>query len=112
MAETEGTSRWVGNLDEMIEYAKDGIVSKTIVDTPETKIVLFAFSPGQCLSEHTASVPASIHVLDGTASITLGDERHDAGPGTYVYMPAELKHAVDAPDKMVFLLTLHRGGNG
>src|SRR5665648_982112 len=78
----------------------------------ETKMVLFAFSPGQCLSEHTASVPASIHVLDGTASILLGDERHDAGPGTYVYMPAELKHAVDAKDKMVFLLTLHRGANG
>jgi quercetin dioxygenase-like cupin family protein len=100
---------WTGNLDDMVEFARDGIVSKTLVDEGPTKVVLFSFSPGQSLSEHTASVPASIHVLHGQASILLGDERYEAGPGSYVYMPAELRHAVDASENMVFLLTLHRG---
>ncbi|GAB4246700.1 MAG: cupin domain-containing protein [Thermoleophilia bacterium] len=109
----ENTSRpglWIGRLDELVEYATDGTVSKTIVDGPEAKIVLFAMSAGQCLSEHTASVPASIHVLEGKASVNLEGKAHEAVPGTYVYMPAELRHAVDATEDLVFLLTLHRAG--
>ncbi|MCL5941934.1 MAG: cupin domain-containing protein [Actinobacteria bacterium] len=103
------TDPWVGDLAGLVEFATDGIVSKTIVDEPRVKVVLFAFSAGQTLSEHTAGTPASIHILQGRASVLLGEDRHDAGPGTYIYMPAHLKHAVDALDDMVFLLHLHRG---
>lgn len=103
------TTPWVGNLTDMTEYADDGIVSKTVVDEPRVKVVHFAMSAGQSLSEHTASMPASIHVLEGQSSVLLGDERHDAPPGTYIYMPAHLNHAVDAITDMVFLLHLHRG---
>jgi quercetin dioxygenase-like cupin family protein len=103
---------WTGNLDDMVEFARDGIVSKTIVDQGPTKVVLFSFAQGQSLSEHTASVPASIHVLHGRASILLGEETYEAGPGSYVHMPANLRHAVDAVENMVFLLTLHRGDQG
>jgi quercetin dioxygenase-like cupin family protein len=101
---------WTGDLDDMVEFAKDGIVSKTIVDEGPTKVVLFSFAQGQSLSEHTAGVPASIHVLHGRASVLLGDERYEAKPGSYIHMPANLRHAVDALENMVFLLTLHRGG--
>jgi quercetin dioxygenase-like cupin family protein len=109
MAEPLTDKAWVADLDAMIEFASDGIVSKTVVDEPRTKVVLFAMETGQSLSEHTASMPASIHVLQGTASLLLGTERHDAPPGTWVYMPAHLNHAVDAVDNVVFLLTLFRG---
>jgi quercetin dioxygenase-like cupin family protein len=109
VADTPPTTPWVGNLSEIIEFAKDGIVSKTIVDESAVKALIMAFAPGQSLSEHTAGVPASIHILKGHASVLLGDERHDAPAGTYIYMPAGLKHAVDAIDEMVFLLHLHKG---
>lgn len=109
MGETERTTPWVGNLEDMVEFAEGGIVSKTIIDEPRTKVVLFIFHPGQSLSEHTASMPAAIHVLSGRASILLGSERHQAEAGTYVYMPANLNHAVDAQENLVFLLTLFKG---
>ena len=109
MTDTPLTTPWVGNLTEITEFAKDGIVSKTIVDETAVKALIMAFAPGQSLSEHTASMPASIHILQGHASVLLGDERHDAPAGTYIYMPANLKHAVDAIDDMVFLLHLHKG---
>ena len=108
MAESARTTPWVGDLESMIEFAEGGIVSKTILSEPQTKVVLFSFKAGQSLSEHTAGVPAAIHVLRGKASILLGDERHDAQAGTYVYMPANLTHAVDATEDLVFLLTLFR----
>jgi Uncharacterized conserved protein, contains double-stranded beta-helix domain len=107
--DTPRTAPWVGNLSEITEFASDGIVSKTIVDEPPVKALIMAFAPGQSLSEHTASMPASIHILQGHASVLLGDERYDAPAGTYIYMPANLRHAVDAIDNMVFLLHLHKG---
>ncbi len=98
----------VKDLDKMVQFASEGIVSKTFLERPECKMVLFCMVKGQSLSEHTSSMPASIHVLKGRAVITLGDERHDAAPGTWVHMPKEQRHAVDATEDLVFLLTLFR----
>lgn len=99
---------FVTNLESMIEFAKEGIVSKTFLDRPDLKMVLFCMAKGQSLSEHTASMPASIHVLKGKAIITLGENKYEAAPGLWVYMPAELKHAINALEDFVFLLTLHK----
>ena len=43
-------------LNELVQYAADSIVSKTILDKPVGTITLFAFDKGQRLSEHTAPV--------------------------------------------------------
>ncbi len=96
------------DLTSMSEFASDGIVSKSVVENDHHKIILFALAAGQELSEHTASVPASIHVLGGAGSVTLAGQEHEARPGMLYYMPAELRHAVNARDDLVFLLTLFR----
>ncbi len=96
----------VANLDEMIEFAKDGIVSKTIVDEPRSKVVLFCMVAGQSLSEHTASVPATIQVLRGEGTITLDGNEVKGVPGTLVFMPEKQLHALKAEKDMVFLLHL------
>jgi quercetin dioxygenase-like cupin family protein len=103
---TTGTT--VVDLESMVEIAQDGIVSKAIVENEHHKIIHFSFAKGQELSEHTASVPAVIHVLQGRGTVVLGGERHDAGPGCLYYMPANLKHAVVADEELVFLLTMFR----
>ncbi|MBI0584253.1 MAG: cupin domain-containing protein [Methanomassiliicoccus sp.] len=100
----------VKNLEAMIEFAQEGIVSKTFLERPGVKIVLFCMTKGQSLSEHTSSMPATIHVLKGTGTVTLGSEKHASAPGTWIYMPREQKHAVDAEEDLVFLLTLFRKG--
>jgi quercetin dioxygenase-like cupin family protein len=100
----------VRELDSMVEFATGGIVSKTFLERPGAKMVLFSMAKGQSLSEHTSSMPAAIHVLKGQGIVTLGSERHDAGAGTWIYMPKEQLHAVDAVEDLVFLLTLFRKG--
>jgi quercetin dioxygenase-like cupin family protein len=96
------------DLDELAQFAADGIVSKSIVENDHHKIILFTLATGQELSEHTASVPATIHVLRGAGTVTLGGVVHEARPGVLFYMPAELKHAVVAAEDLVFLLTMFR----
>ena len=98
----------VADLQAMTQVADQGIVSKSIVENEHHKIIHFTLAAGQELSEHTASVPAVIQVLQGLGTVSLGGERHEARPGMLYYMPAELKHAVVADGDLVFLLTMFR----
>ena len=94
------------DLGHQADIPADGILSRTIHADAEVKVVLFAFDAGQELSEHTAATPAIIQVLRGEALLTLGDERVEAGPGTWAHMAARLPHAVLARTPMVMLLTM------
>ena len=96
------------DLTAMSEFARDGIVSKSVVENDHHKIILFALAAGQELSEHTASVAAAIHVVSGAGTGTLAGQEHEARPGMLYYMPAELRHAIHARDDLVFLLTMFR----
>ena len=92
----------------MVEFAHKGIVSKTLLDTAYTKVVLFCMETGQALSEHTASMPAAIHVLEGHGQVRLGEEPHEARAGVWIHMPAETRHTVTSDYNLVFLLTLFK----
>lgn len=84
----------------------DGILSRTILADDRVKAVLFGFAAGQELSEHTASVPAILQFVRGEATVTLGAEQHEAGPGTWIHMPAGLKHAIRARTPVVVMLLM------
>ena len=84
----------------------DSIVSRTILVDDQIKVSLFGFAPGQELSEHTASVPAIIQILQGTCTLTLGEDTHTAGPGSWVHMTANTKHALRAITPMQMLLIM------
>jgi quercetin dioxygenase-like cupin family protein len=99
---------WVGDLSELVQFAERGIVSKTLVDCPKAKLVLFGMKAGQSISGHSAGTPATIHVLSGTGTIQLGETQYDGRPGSIYYMPAGLYHALTATQDLVFLLDLFR----
>ena len=84
----------------------ESIVSRTIHVDDQIKVSMFGFASGQELSEHTASVPAIIQILQGTCSLTLGEDTYTAGPGTWVHMPANTKHALKAITPMHMLLIM------
>jgi len=104
----DATQPIVADLEAMVQVADQGIVSKSIVENEHHKIIHFTFAPGQELSEHTASVPAVIHVLRGEGAVILDGVEYEAAPGRLFYMPAGLKHAVQAREELVFLLTMFR----
>lgn len=97
------------NLDDMIEFARDGIVSKTVAEVGGNEISLFCMATGQQLSTHSASFPAVIHVLQGKGEITLDKEPYEAKPNSWFSLPKNLPHAVKATENLVFLLTLFKG---
>ncbi|MBL9162329.1 MAG: cupin domain-containing protein [Planctomycetaceae bacterium] len=94
------------DLAKEVEPPADGILSKTIYQDDQIKAVVFGFGQGQVLSEHTAAKPAVLFFVKGEASVGLGDDRQESQPGTWVHMPANLKHSIEAKTPVVMLLVL------
>jgi quercetin dioxygenase-like cupin family protein len=92
--------------DLLTTIPADSIVSRTFYTGGQIKAILFGFAAGQELSEHTASQPAILHILQGEARLTLGDDTLDASAGTWAAMPAFLKHSVVAKTPLTMLLLL------
>lgn len=84
----------------------DSIVSRTVYRDDQLKSIVFAFAPGQELSEHTASVPAIIQILEGECELVLGGDRYDVQAGAWARMPANMPHSVLArtPVKMLLIM--------
>ena len=89
-----------------VEPPANGTLSRTIYQDERLKVVLFGFSAGQELSEHTASTPAIMHFLRGDAEIMLGSDSIAAAAGTWVHMPPQLPHSIRAKCPLVMLLYL------
>jgi quercetin dioxygenase-like cupin family protein len=94
------------DLAKEVEPPADGILSKTIYQDDQIKAVAFGFGQGQELSEHTAAKPAMLFFLKGEATVGLGDDMKEAQAGTWVHMPAGLKHSIKAKSPVVMLLVL------
>jgi quercetin dioxygenase-like cupin family protein len=69
-------------------------------------LVLFAFAPGEELSEHTSARPAIVHILEGEVELSAGDDRFAGAAGTWFRMPAGMPHSVRARTPVRMALTL------
>ncbi len=96
------------NLENHIDYAADSVVSKTLIKKEIGTITLFAFDQGQGLSEHTAPFDAVVHILDGTADITIGGQPQIVNAGEMLIMPANISHALQANKRFKMLLVMIR----
>jgi quercetin dioxygenase-like cupin family protein len=94
------------SLAQETQFAANGIVSRTVMSGPAWRVVLFGFSEGQELSEHTSTQHALVQILSGECEFTLGGETRQLKAGDLVYMPPQLPHAVRATRQFSMLLTL------
>ena len=97
------------DINKLVEYVDDSIVSRTIIDKPSGSVTLFAFDKGQRLSEHTSPYDAVVQITDGRAKLTIGGDDVAVSAGQIIIMPAKIPHAVTAEQRFKMLLTLIRG---
>lgn len=95
-------------LTDLIIPTPHGIASRILSKNNGGSLTLFAFDAGQGLAEHTAPFDAIVIVLDGRLVLTVSGVKVTATPGTVVRMPANVPHAVDAPEPSRMLLTMLR----
>ena len=96
----------VKQLTDELAFPESGRQSVVLLDNPNTKVILFSFAAGGGLAEHVAPFDATIQVISGTASLTVGDESVDGKPGTWIQMVAKTPHSIQAKTPVMMLLTL------
>jgi quercetin dioxygenase-like cupin family protein len=96
----------VVSLAEETKFAPNGIVSRTVLRTETTRLVLFGFAEGQELTEHTSTQQAVIQILSGKCEFSLAGQPRSLKSGDLLYMPPNLRHAVKATSAFSMLLTL------
>ena len=96
----------ITDLAKEVEPPDDGILTRTLYNDDNVKAVIFGFGQGEELSEHTASMPAILHFIQGEAMLTLGNETVEAQPGTWIHMAANVSHSVKANTPVIMLLLL------
>jgi quercetin dioxygenase-like cupin family protein len=96
-------------LVDLVDFAPGSVVSRALVKNSTGTVTLFAFDAGEGLSEHSAPFDALVQIIDGTAELTIGGKVIRASPGEVVLMPADIPHAVRAPERFKMLLIMIRG---
>ncbi len=94
------------NMNNLLNYQEESIVSRTLIDKKTGTVTLFAFDTGQGLSEHTAPFDAMVHVLDGEVDITISGTQYILKEGDFIVMPANEPHALKAVTQFKMLLSM------
>ena len=72
-------------------------------------VVLLVMKGGDRLDEHSAPGPISVAIREGRIRFTAGEEEVDAGPETMLTCDAGVRHAVEALEDAVCVLTIASG---
>ena len=96
------------NLNELIDFQKDSVVSRTLLDKEAGTVTLFAFDKDQGLSEHTAPFDALVNIIEGKADVIISGETFQLKKGEMIIMPANEPHALKAIDKFKMILIMIR----
>lgn len=53
---------------------------------------IFTLGPGGYTPLHTHAWPHVNYVIEGSGTLVMGEEEHRIGPGTYAFVPSNIKH--------------------
>jgi quercetin dioxygenase-like cupin family protein len=98
----------VENLALLVEYQHGSVVSRQLIKKETGNVTVFAFDEGEGLAEHTAPFDALVHVLEGTAEISIAGEPRVVKAGEMILMPAGRPHALRAVKRFKMILTMIR----
>ena len=117
MADNDTNSKALGtlppsqatSLTSAVEIAPGAIVSRTLARSAGGNVTVFAFDAGQELAEHSAPFDAMVQPLDGRLVVVIGGTDHELDPGEVIIMPADVPHAVRAPEQAKWMLVMLKG---
>jgi quercetin dioxygenase-like cupin family protein len=93
------------SVDATARYASDRSTKVDLFVGQHLFVGLNCFEPGQSQRVHTHGGADKFYlVLQGKASMVVGDETREVGAGTVVWAPAELPHGVAGVTERTLLL--------
>ena len=97
-------------LKEEVLYVDKQVVSKTLSQTSNVSITLFAFDKGEEISTHSAPGDALVYVTEGEVTITIGaNDPVKVKEGEMILMPANIPHGLEANERFKMMLVIVNG---
>lgn len=96
------------HLGDATQFSESGIVSRKVLATPTTRLILFGFAKGQELTEHASPSRALVQILSGSCEFSVGGKPRTLRAGDLLHLPPRVPHSVVATEPFSMLLTMVR----
>jgi len=98
------------NIQKMIEYPKEGVLSKEIIKDEKSDVSLFCMSARTEIGEHTSTKQGFVYVIEGDGVFNLQGEDIKMEKGVFINMKENAVHSLKANDNTSFILILNKLG--
>ena len=95
----------VFNLSQEEAFSSEHYVPKFLHSSDKVRVLLLCLDAGQEVPPHT-SPEATLYVVKGKGTITVGEQPVPAEAGTLVVVDAGVNHAVKSQEQMSLLVTI------
>jgi quercetin dioxygenase-like cupin family protein len=79
-----------------VQVSASGIVSRTLLQSPEIRVVLFTIADGQELTAHSSRRRALVQILEGSCEFFFNGKWQPLAAGMFLHLPPNHPHAVRA----------------
>lgn len=97
-------SKTIVSLKDVISFREHEVVSRTLIQNDHVSMTLFSFDKGEEISTHASEGDALVLILEGSAEITIDNEKYKLQAEDSIVMPATLPHALFAKESFKMLL--------
>ncbi len=95
---------------EIVDYAPNAVISRTIIKKITGNITAMSFSEGEELNEKTLPFDTYVQIVDGAADLTIEGKLLHLKRGTGIVVPAHSLHRFDANQKFKMISTVIKSG--
>lgn len=98
------------SLNEIIEYAPNSVVSKTIIRKATGKICIIAVDADEVLYEKISPFDTFIQILEGTANVIIDTKSNILKAGQGIIIPAHISNIIKANQRFKMISTVIKSG--
>lgn len=95
-----------GALADQVEFKKNSVASKAIVQQKELSLTIFSMDTGEGLKTHAAPGDAMVIPLLGSNYVEIDGAPFEIQQGDFIILPAHIPHSLKAIDPFKMLLTV------
>ncbi len=95
---------------EIIEYAPNAVVSKTIIKKTTGNVTASSFSEGEELAEKTSPFDNYVQIIDGNAEVVINDKKYNLKSGEGIIIPAHSRYCFNANEQFKMISTVIKSG--
>jgi quercetin dioxygenase-like cupin family protein len=95
---------------EIIEYAPNSIVSKTIIKKSTGNVSAEAFDTGEALTEKISPFDTFVQIIDGKAEVVIDGISNYLNTGQSIIIPAHTPNIIKANERFKMISTIIKSG--